>query len=122
MNTVDLKKPVKILEGQIDSLFIENSIASCDSNLVNTAKELGSDVDKVLIFDNQPRNKEVVNLVQVAINKGFKVVIWPSNIEEKDVNAMVMSGMSKKAVEEIIEKNTCSGVEAQLKFVYWKKV
>ena len=80
------------------------------------------EVDKVLVFDNEPRNKEVVNLMQSAINKGHKVVIWPDIIKEKDVNAMVMSGMSKKSIEEVIESNISSGIAAQTKFVYWKKI
>lgn len=122
MDEVDLKETVKIVEGPIDSMFLKNCIASGDSNLINAAKELPLDTDRILIFDNEPRNREIINLMQVAINKGHKVLIWPDTIQEKDINAMVMSGLSKSKIEEIISSNVVSGIQAQTKFVYWKKV
>jgi phosphotransferase system HPr-like phosphotransfer protein len=121
MDRLDLTKPVRIVEGQFDSLFLENAVASCDANLVHTAKEISS-ADKVLIFDNEPRNKEIVNLMQTAINKGNKVVIWPDTVKGKDINEMVMDRLSKAEIERIISSNTFSGLQAQTKFVYWKKV
>lgn len=120
MDRLDLSKPVKIVEGQFDSLFLENAIASCDANLVHTAKEI-STTDKVLIFDNEPRNKEILNMMQLAINKGYKVVIWPDTIQGKDINEMIQNKTSKAEIERIISSNSFSGLEAQIKFTYWRK-
>jgi len=73
----------------------------------------------VRVYDNEPRNAEIVSRYDSAISRGEKVVIWPSNIKEKDINDMVLSGLD---VQTVIESNTYSGLEAKLKFITWKKI
>jgi hypothetical protein len=57
-----------------------------------------------------------------AIKSDHNVVIWPESIEGKDINEMVMRGMDPAEIQSIIDSNTFRGLEAQLKFNYWKKV
>jgi hypothetical protein len=121
MDMVDLNQTVKIVEGPIDSLFLSNCLASGDANLNLTAKNISA-ADKVLIFDNQSRNKEIVKLMHDAIKSNSSVVIWPDNIQAKDINEMVMSGISSDEIEKIISSNTFTGLRAQMRFVSWKKV
>ena len=121
LDHVDMKKRVKIVEGPIDSLFLDNCVASGDANLKITSKNIKSD-EKTLIFDNEPRNKEIVKMMKDAINYGHDVVIWPDTIKQKDINEMIMSGYTKDELEKIISNNTFSGLEAQAKFTFWKKV
>jgi transcription elongation factor Elf1 len=121
MDKVDLNQTVKIVEGPIDSLFLSNCLASGDANLNLTAKNISAD-DKILIFDNEPRNKEIVKLMQDAIKSDSYVVIWPDTIQAKDINEMVMSGISNDEIEKIISSNSFKGLRAQMKFVSWKKV
>ena len=121
MDRVDLNQTVKIVEGPIDSLFLSNCLASGDANLNLTAKNISAD-DKILIFDNEPRNKEIVKLMQDAIKSDSYVVIWPDTIQAKDINEMVMSGISNDEIEKIISSNSFKGLRAQMKFVSWKKV
>jgi predicted RNA-binding Zn-ribbon protein involved in translation (DUF1610 family) len=114
----EIKKdtPVYITEGPFDSTFISNSIALCGAD---------GDVDKwgisdpVWIYDNEPRNREILSRISRVIEMGQKVVIWPSTIKEKDINDMVLSGLD---VQSVIESNTYSGLEAKLKFTTWKKI
>ena len=121
MDRVDLSETVKIVEGPIDSLFLTNCIASGDTNLVLTSDEISSD-KKVLIFDNEPRNKEIVKMMQNAIRLGNDIVIWPNNIAGKDINEIILGGITSDELEGIISSNTFSGLQAQTKFVFWKKV
>jgi transcription elongation factor Elf1 len=121
MERVKITEKIFLVEGPIDSLFLNNCIASGDANLALTAKDISSG-DKVLIFDNEPRNKEVVKLIQNAIKLGYDVVIWPSNIKGKDINEMVLNGKSPSEIQGIISSNTFKGIQAQLKFNMWKKV
>jgi hypothetical protein len=113
---VQKNKSVYITEGPFDSTFISNSIALCGSD---------GDVDKwgisnpVWIYDNEPRNREILSRISRVIEMGQKVVIWPSTIKEKDINDMVLSGLD---VQSVIESNTYSGLEAKLKFTTWKKI
>ena len=119
LNDIDLAKPVFVVEGPIDSLFLDNSIAVASSALGKIKQLKQHAVDYVMVFDNQPRNKEVCKIIEKTIKDNFKVVIWPQNIKEKDINEMVMSGVN---VKKIIKENTFSGLEATIKFVAWKRV
>ena len=71
------------------------------------------------MFDNQPRNKEVCKIIYKTIKDGFRVVIWPQSIGEKDINEMVVAG---RDVKTIIKKNIFSGLEAEVKYAGWKRV
>jgi len=108
--------PVYITEGPFDSTFIRNSIAMCgaDANVDRWGVS-----NPVWIYDNEPRNSEIVGRIGRTINNGDSVVIWPNNIDDKDINDMVMSGLD---VQSVIESNTYSGLEAKLKFNTWKKI
>lgn len=121
LDKINFNETVKIVEGPIDSLFLKNTIASGDANLTLCAKEISS-IKKILIFDNEPRNKEIVKLMQDAIRLDHNVVIWPNTVNGKDINEMIMNGLSNDEIENIISSNTFKGLEAQTKFVFWKKV
>jgi transcription elongation factor Elf1 len=121
VDRVNLSQTVKIVEGPIDSLFLTNCVASGDANLSLTTKNIDTD-KKILIFDNEPRNKEIVKMMQDAIKLQHNVVIWPSTIVGKDINEMVMNGLSPDEIEKIISSNTFKDLEAQLNFTMWKKV
>ena len=116
LDEVDTEKPIYILEGPFDSTFVENSVAMCGSDL-----DIGSFgwSDYIWVFDNEPRNREINSRISKVIDRGDKVVIWPQNIEEKDINDMVLGGHDVKSV---LESNTFSGLKAKLKFNSWKKI
>jgi hypothetical protein len=61
-------------------------------------------------------------MMQDAINSQQDVVIWPDNIVGKDINEMVMNGLSPSEIESIISSNTLSGLKAQTRFTFWKRV
>ena len=108
--------PVFVTEGPFDSTFILNSIAMCGAD---------SDVRKwgvstpVWVYDNEPRSKEITERISNAIARGDSVVIWPTGIEEKDINDMILAGHD---VQSIVESNTYSGLEANLQFTTWKRI
>lgn len=120
LEKVDLTKPIQVVEGPFDSMFLENAIAMMDSALYMAVDKLGSH-DYTFIYDNQPRNKEVVKMIEKTIEMGLKVVIWPSSIQEKDINDMVMIRTIDE-VRAIIADNTYSGLEATLKLTSWRRV
>ena len=75
--------------------------------------------DPVWIYDNEPRNSEIVSRIERTIDRGEKVVIWPSNVREKDINDMVLSGHH---AQRLVESNTYTGLEAKLQFTTWKRI
>jgi len=116
LDEIQKNKTVYITEGPFDSTFICNSIAMCGADA--DISDWGIS-DPVWIYDNEPRNAEITARISRTIESGKKVVIWPSNIKQKDINDMVLSGLD---VQSVIELNTYSGLEAKLKFTTWKKI
>lgn len=121
LDRIDTDKLVYVVEGPIDSMFLENAVATADSNLESITDVL--DKSKVvLIFDNEPRNKEIVNKIHHAIDNHFNVVIWPEMVEAKDINDMILDGFSPDEIQEFIDKNTFVNLRAMMEFVNWKKI
>ena len=116
LDNVRRDAPVFVTEGPFDSTFLLNSIAMCCAD---------SDVRKwcvsnpVWVYDNEPRSKEITERISSAITRGDSVVIWPTGIEEKDINDMILAGHD---VQSIVESNTYSGLEANLQFTTWKRI
>jgi len=108
-----------VVEGPIDSMFIDNSLATADANLSSIEID---NKDLVLIYDNEPRNKDIVKQIAKAIKEQFQVVIWPATIESKDINEMVLSGLTKQQLISIIKENTYSGLRAEMELNRWSKI
>ena len=116
LDEIEKNKTVYITEGPFDSTFICNSIALCGAD--GDISKWGVS-DPVWIYDNEPRNSEILSRISRVIESGQRIVIWPSTIKEKDINEMILSGLN---VQDVIESNTYSGLEAKLKFTTWKKI
>ena len=120
LERINFAKKVKIVEGPMDSLFLDNCLAAAGADLSLNNKISN---EKVLyIFDNEPRNKEIVNRMYKVIEKDYNIVIWPDDIQLKDVNDMIMNGTSASELEDIISKNTYNQLAALTKLTHWKKV
>jgi len=111
---------IYVLEGQFDSYFVENSVASGDSNLGGVAAVL-PELDVVLVYDNEPRNRDIVKQIEKSIDSGHKVCLFPENTKGKDVNDMIQNGLTSREIKDIIDDNTFSGLSAKLKFTHWKR-
>ena len=110
------KNPIYIVEGPFDSTFVENAVAMCGSDI--DIRTFGWS-DYIWVFDNEPRNREINNRISKVIDRGDKVVIWPSHIMQKDINDMVLSDID---VSSVLQSSTYSGLKAKVKFNNWKKI
>jgi predicted RNA-binding Zn-ribbon protein involved in translation (DUF1610 family) len=116
LDKIQKEQTVYITEGPFDATFISNAIALCGAD--GDIHKWGIN-DCVWIYDNEPRNSEIVSRISDIIESGQKIVIWPSSIKEKDINDMILSGLN---VQSVIKSNTYSGLEAKLKFTTWRKL
>ena len=80
LDKINKSKPIYIVEGPFDSLFLENSVAMAGSDL--DPRTFGWS-DYIWVYDNEPRNREIVNRISKSIDRGDKVVIWPHNLQQK---------------------------------------
>ena len=116
LDQIDNEKPIYIIEGPFDATLVQNGVAMCGSDL--DIRSFGWS-DCIYVYDNEPRNREIVNRIDKTINGGYKVVIWPTSIVEKDINDMVLGGHN---IMSVLESNTYSGLQAKVKFNNWKKI
>lgn len=120
LDKIDFNKRYYITEGQIDSLFLENAVATGDASGNNYG--LDNLKNAVYVFDNEPRNKDVIRQMERVVHAGHKIVVWPEKIEQKDINDMVLAGLKMVDIQEIIDNNIHSGLGASLAITSWRKV
>jgi len=118
LERIDLNKPVMITEGPIDSLFLDNAIALAGADAVVNIQPQQC----TMIFDNEPRNKEIVNRMTKAVDKKFNVAVWPESLKHKDINDMIIAGMSSTKIASLIHSSTYCGLEAHQIINNWKRI
>jgi len=119
LDRLDVKRHIYVVEGVFDSLFISNCIAAGGSDL---PKIIQLKDRMTIIYDNEPRNIEIIHRMEKFIGLGFKVCIWPTYLALKDINDMVICGFPPKEILRIINSNTFDGLKAKLKLENWRKV
>tara|TARA_Y100000385_G_C12890278_1_gene549687 strand:- start:146 stop:874 length:729 start_codon:yes stop_codon:yes gene_type:complete len=122
LNKVDRTKTIYVTEGPIDSLFLPNSIAVAGSDFKKIDESIKDKA--VLIFDNEPRNKEILKKVDEVIDLGYAVCIWNNRkiTDYKDINEMVLNGLTEEEIKSIIDECTFTGLSAKLKFKEYSKI
>ena len=108
-----------MVEGPFDSMFIPNAMAMAGSDLDDIKGFIGKNL--VFVYDNERRNKEIVNKMMKALARGFRIVVWPEKVKFKDINDMIVGGMTVDEILEIINTNTFEGLQARLKINQWKR-
>lgn len=119
LDRVNKKETIMVTEGPLDSLFLKNTVATADSNLM-VAEFLGKD-KLVLVYDNEPRNKAIVKQIEKSIANGFRICLFPENMKGKDINEFILNGYSKPELQRIIGSNTFEGLRATIEFNAWKR-
>jgi len=114
LDKLNYEKTIYITEGPFDSMFLSNAIAMAGADVSLPADLL----DCVFVYDNEPRNKQITDRIARHISDGDSVVIWPSEIKEKDINDMILA---EHSVQEIVSSCTYSGLTATLKLNDWRK-
>jgi transcription elongation factor Elf1 len=116
---IDYNSKYYIVEGPIDSLFLDNSIAMSGASFNESV--IRNKENAVVIFDNEPRNRQIVDKMRKCVDDGYNVCFWPDT-PGKDINDMVLAGMKTADIKLVIDLNTYSGLEAEMRLLTWKKV
>jgi transcription elongation factor Elf1 len=122
LDSVDFDKTTYVFEGPIDSMFIPNSIATAGGDLVSAIGTLPNKQNIVVVYDNEPRSKDTIKKLDKAIMQGYSVCIWPENLEHKDINDMVLAGLTSEFIQFIIKSNTYRDLAAKMALTKWSKV
>jgi len=116
LDRVNKKEEVYVVEGPLDSLFLDNCIAVAGADMPSL------NCESTVVFDNEPRNKEICKLIEKTIKSGVKVCLWPDTMNYKDINDMILGGYTKEEVQKIIKNNTYQAASAAVRFATWRKI
>jgi transcription elongation factor Elf1 len=121
LDRLNYAEKIFVVEGQIDSLFLPNCVA------VSGASFDLLDIQKIktnctLVIDNEPRNKDIVKQLEKYIKEDYTVCMFPDTITQKDINEMILSGMTQTEIVNIINRNSYHGLNALARFATWRKV
>ena len=123
LNQVDFNYPFYVLEGPIDTMFLDNAIATAGGKISSELSKINCNRDNaIIVYDCETRNKEVIHNMRSAIAGNYKIVIWPSYIKHKDINDLILAGYEQREIEKILKENTFKGLEAELRLNVWKKI
>lgn len=114
-------RTIFVLEGVFDALMLHNAVAMLDGALYTAPMVIGHGLDYIFVFDNEPRNKQIVDNMKRTIELGHKIFIWPAEWKDyKDLNEAVLDGVNRSAMQIEIERRAYSGVKASMKLSEWR--
>lgn len=113
-------KRIYVVEGPIDSLFLDNGVAMVGAGGVGSIPSHLKNSDLVFVLDNEPRNRQIANLMERLLEIGHKVCIWPRSNGFKDVNDMILGGMTKREIQRQIDENTHKRLSGTLALNRWR--
>ncbi len=114
---VDTEQEMLIVEGPLDSLFLSNALAMAGADVPVSLDKLRT----TLVFDNEPRNQEIVRLMHKYLSQGHRVCVWPKGLPGKDINDLVLNGYAPAEIEALIHANTYTGARGQYALASWKR-
>ena len=117
MDRINKQKRIYVVEGPFDSMFLPNCVAAAGADIPNSLPP-----DKCwVVYDNERRNRQIVEHMLKVASRGYRVCIWPETTTEKDINDMVLSGLPRKRIREIIDCNSFKGTEAHFRIQRWRR-
>lgn len=119
LDKVDFSRSYIVVEGALDSLFLENAVAMAGAD--GNSAGIENVENAIYAFDSERRNKEIHSRIEKLIQKGRRVCIWPSNMPGKDINDFILSGMTSNEIQNTIFNNVYSGLQASLKLAEWRR-
>lgn len=121
LENLNFNEDIYAVEGPLDSIFLKNSVAFIGGNY-NSLEGSTPKNRTVIIFDNEPHSVETKHKMLKAIDDGYRICIWPNNIVQKDINDMVIDGLSTDHINYIIQNNIHQGMLAKVHLTSWSKV
>ena len=124
LDRIDISKIIQIVEGPLDSLFLDNAIAMGSSSInFDDLLNISNKQNFVFIFDLESKNIQICNKIEKVIDNGFQICLMPHKfkIYGKDINQFIESGLSRNKIQNIIQNNIFSGFKAKVKFKLWKQ-
>ena len=121
LDKIDYKKTIYVVEGPFDSMFLPNCIAMGGGDCDNLSEVIPTG-NTIMVYDNEPRNRDTVRRMTKAIAMGYRLFFWSGKIKSKDINDIFLNGMNTEEILEMINKNTFVSFGATLALNQWKRI
>ncbi len=95
---IDTSKTIFVCESELDSAFLPNACATCDWTQLDTSWKSMA----VLVYDNDDLADKIGK--QEAIADGWIVVDWAGKTSYKDINEMILGGMTTPQIVALIQE------------------
>jgi hypothetical protein len=76
----------------------------------------------VMVLDNERRSQETIKKMEHLIDNDYQICIWPDTNPYKDVNDMILAGMTSKEIQSTIKENIFTGLSARVRLADWKRI
>ncbi|UJH94846.1 putative DNA primase [Acinetobacter phage PhaR5] len=122
-DTIDESKDfVFVMEGPIDSLFLENALAITGGSL--SLDQVPYPEKRIWVLDNECRHPDTIKRMKKLIDAGERVCFWDNAPwQSKDVNDMIVKeGAKASDIQEYILQNSESGLMAQVRMTQFCKI
>ena len=118
LDRIDPDRRVLVLEGPLDSLFLDNAAAVTGTALTKAAEFLPKE-HLVLVFDNQAK---IADHMIRAAQDGFRVAVWwlQGGEGRKDINDLVLAGYDPEKLAALLIENSFTGTEAVRRIWRWR--
>ena len=120
LEAIDKTKPVIVVEGPLDALFLPNAIAICGGDVNHSLKPLIGTADVYVALDNERRNPDTIARMKAALLMGFRVVFWQHDQQFNDINDMVIHFGRRNVIKHIVN-HAYSGEAGKLELQTWKR-
>ena len=117
LSRVKFNKPVLILEGPFDSMFLDNAIAAMGAEIPSKLGEIKFD-NWIYVPDRDLSNPSIIRNLKSLLKKGYKISLLPKEVGEgKDINDYILSGTPAKTIQKMIMDNI---IETEEDITTWK--
>jgi hypothetical protein len=118
LDRIDPDRRVLVLEGPLDSLFLDNAAAVTGTALTKAAEFLPKE-QLVLVYDNQAK---IADHMIRAAQDGFRVAVWwfQGGEGRKDINDLVLAGYAPEKLATLLIENSFTGTEAVRRIRRWR--
>lgn len=110
-------KPHIVVEGQLDALSLVGNrqiVATLSAGVM--LKQFSTD-NSIFLFDNDYDNEHIVRFIEKRIELGFKIIFWPLNVRQKDLNDLRFLGWKDSDFMKMFRENCFSGPSAKLRLI-----
>ena len=118
LDRIDPDRRVIVLEGPLDSLFLDNAVAVTGTALTKAAEFLPKE-RLVLVYDNQAK---IADHMVRAAQDGFRVAVWwfQGGEGKKDINDLVLAGYDPERLVVLLAENSLVGTDAVRRIRRWR--